>query len=100
MESHFMKHIKKLVIWVIVAAIIYFFLGYHVIVVGNGVKLLKKTGFNLDYIVFNAKGKTNASIMDIDELREAGIGELLVDEGVMSERELRKIMLKYEEEDE
>ncbi|MBW1802219.1 MAG: hypothetical protein JRJ85_16000 [Deltaproteobacteria bacterium] len=95
-----MKHIKKIIIWLIVAGIIYFFLGYHVIIVGSGVKLLKKTGYNLDYIVFNAKGKGNAIIMDIEELREAGIGELLVDEGVMSEGELKKLMLKYEEDDE
>ena len=95
-----MKHIKKLIIWVIVAGIIYFFLSYHVIIIGSGVKLLRKTGYNLDYIVFNAKGKENATIMNIDELREAGIGELLVDEGLMSEKEMKKLMRRYEEEDE
>jgi len=91
-----MERFKKIIIWVIVAGIIYFLLSYHVIIIGRGARLLKKSGFSLEYIVFNTKGRSNASIMDIEELREAGIGELLVEEGRMSEAELEKLMLKYE----
>ena len=67
-----MKFGKKLLVWVIAGAIVYFFLGYHVIFIENTVRLLKKSSFTLNYTLFSAKGKTNESILSIDELREVG----------------------------
>jgi hypothetical protein len=88
---------KKIILLVIVGAIVYFFLSYHVIFIENTVKLLRKSSLTLNYTLFSAKGKTNESILSIDELREDGIGDLLVDEGRLSEEELERLLNKIEE---
>ncbi|UCB50156.1 MAG: hypothetical protein JSW56_04575 [Deltaproteobacteria bacterium] len=92
-----MKFGKKLLVWVIVGAIAYFFLSYHVIFVENTIKLLKKSSLTLNYTLFSTKGKTNESILSIDELREDGIGDLLVEAGRLTEEELESLLRKIEE---
>jgi hypothetical protein len=92
-----MKFGKKLLVWVIAGAIVYFFLSYHVIFIENTVRLLKKSSLTLNYTLFSTKGKTNESILSIDELREDGIGDLLVEEGRLSEEELESLLNKIEE---
>jgi len=91
-----MKFRKKLIIWVIVGAVIYSLLSYHFIFVENTVKLLKKSSLTLNYTLFSTKGKTNESILSIDELREDGIGELLVEAGRLTEEELEVLLRKIE----
>lgn len=88
---------KKIMIWAIVGAIVYFILSYHVIFIENTVRLLRKSSLTLNYTLFSAKGKTNESILAIDELREDGIGDLLVEEGRLSEEELERLLNKIEE---
>ena len=92
-----MKFRKKLLIWVIVGAVIYSLLSYHFIFVENTVKLLKKSSFTLNYTLFSTKGKTNESILAIDELREDGIGDLLVEAGRLTEEELQVLLSKIED---
>ena len=92
-----MKFRKKLIIWVIVGAVIYSLLSYHFIFVENTVKLLKKSSLTLNYTLFSTKGKTNESILSIDELREDGIGELLVEAGRLTEAELDALLQKIED---
>ncbi|MGD8985374.1 MAG: hypothetical protein PVH99_04010 [Desulfobacteraceae bacterium] len=92
-----MKFHKKLLIWVIVGAMIYSLLSYHFIFVGNTIKLLKKSRLTLEYTLFSTKGKTNESILAIDVLREDGIGDLLVEEGRLTEEELERLLNKIEE---
>ncbi len=92
-----MKFRKKLLIWVIVGGVIYSLLSYHFIFVENSVRLLKKSRLTLNYTLFSAKGKTNESILSIDELREDGIGDLLVEEGRLTEEELEVLLRKIED---
>ena len=94
-----MKFRNKIIVFAIVGVVLYFLLSYHFIIIDNGVKLLKKSSLTLEYTIYSAKGKTNAMIMAIDDLREDGIGDLLVEMGKMSEQTLELIMLKYEEEE-
>ena len=94
-----MRFLKKLVIFVVIGGVLYFFLSYHIIIVGNGLTLLEKSNLTLNYTFFSTKGKTNKTILAIDELREDGIGDVLYDEGLITETELERILRKYEEED-
>ncbi|MBW1862712.1 MAG: hypothetical protein JRJ02_10115 [Deltaproteobacteria bacterium] len=94
-----MKFRNKIIVFAIIGIVLYFLLSYHFIIIENGVKLLKKSSLTLEYTIYSAKGKTNAMILSIDELREDGIGDLLVEMGKMSEQELELLMLKYEKED-
>jgi len=89
------SRLKKAMIWGIAGAVFYFFFTHHIIFIGSKVKLLKKTSNTLEYTLFSTQGKSNASILDIEPLREGGIGELLVDMGRMSQRELDQLLEKY-----
>ena len=93
-----MKFGKKIIIWGILGIVVYFLLSYHFIVIQNTVKMLKKSSPTLNYTFFNAKGKTNESILSIDELREDGIGDLLVEMDLMSEEEKERLIAKIETE--
>ena len=81
---------KKLTLLIIVAVLSYFLVSYHIIIIGRDIRdirLLKKSSFTLEYTIFSAKGKSNKAILAIDILRENGIGELLIEEGLMTEEE-------------
>ncbi|RLB30037.1 MAG: hypothetical protein DRG66_00665 [Deltaproteobacteria bacterium] len=81
---------KKFSLLIIGGAILYFLLSYHIIITGRGIgniRLLKKSTYTLEYTIFSTKGKSNKTILAIDALREDGIGELLKEEGLMSEEE-------------
>jgi hypothetical protein len=92
-----MNRLKKFAIWVIAGLAFYFVLSHHFILIGNGIKILRKSRLTLDYTIFSAKGKKIESIIAVDELRKDGIGELLVEAGLISEDELVLLLEKYEE---
>ncbi|MBW1773378.1 MAG: hypothetical protein JRJ51_13885 [Deltaproteobacteria bacterium] len=94
-----MRIVKKLIIIAVVGGVFYFFLAYHIIIVGNGMTLLEKSTLTLNYTFFSTKGKTNKTILAIDELREDGIGDVLYEEGLITEAELERILQKYNEEE-
>jgi hypothetical protein len=86
---------KKLFLLIIVGGSLYFLLSQHIIIIkGNprDIRLLKKSTFTLEYTFFSTQGKTNKQILSIDVLREDGIGEILIEEGLMSAEEERRIL--------
>ena len=91
-----MKRLRKWIIWGILGAAFYFVLSYHFIFINSSVKMLKKIELGLNYTFFSAKAKTNDTIMRIDELREAGIGDLLVEMGRITEEEKERLIAKFE----
>ncbi|MBC8457247.1 MAG: hypothetical protein H8D67_04530 [Deltaproteobacteria bacterium] len=90
-----MRSIKKLFIFVVLGAALYVLLSYHFIFIGNSIRMLKKSYLTLEYTIFSTKAKSVESILAIDELREAGIGELLVKMG-----EKGKALERYRQESE
>jgi hypothetical protein len=94
------ERIKVYILWAIGGAILYFFLSNHIIIYDGGFELLKKTELNLEYTFFSLKDRKPEAIMKIDALREAGIGELLVDLGRINERTMLKLEEKYGYEEE
>jgi len=81
---------KKTIFLIFGGVILYFLLSYHIIITGRGmgnIRLLKKSTYTLKYSIFSTKGKSNKTILAIDSLREDGIGELLKEEGLMSDEE-------------
>jgi hypothetical protein len=71
-------------------------MSYHFIFFGGTCKLLKKSKFTLNQTFFSPKGRTNESILAIDELREDGIADILVEMGWMSEQEKKRLMAEYD----
>lgn len=94
------SRLKQFAIIAVLGAVLYFFLSFHLIFIGSSIKLLKKSSLTLEYTFFNANGKTNKTILSYDDLREDGIGDLLVEMGKMSEGEYDRLMSKYEEQEE
>jgi hypothetical protein len=91
------SRIKKTVIWGIVGVLFYFLMSHHIVFVGSNIKLLKKSHLTLEYTVFSTQGKTNESIMNVDEMRKDGVGDLLVEMGRMSQEQLEQLLEKYQQ---
>jgi hypothetical protein len=62
---------------------------------GTQVHLLKKSSPHLHYTFYSIKGKKPANIMEIDYLREAGIGDLLVELGMLNEEQKIQLENQY-----
>jgi hypothetical protein len=89
------SRIKQYILIAVVAAAGYFIMNNHFIIDGSEVHLLKKTSLHLHYTFFSVKQKKPAVIMKIDYLREAGIGDLLVDMGIINEEEKSRLESEY-----
>jgi hypothetical protein len=87
---------KKLIVWACVAGVAYVLLSNHFIFVGGTPKILKKSKMTLEYTIFSTQGKTNEAILKVDDLRNDGIGQMLVRMGRMSEDELDRLTSKIE----
>ncbi len=94
-----MEFLKKVVIVAVIVAIGYALLGYHYIIIGKSVKMLKKSTLTLQYTIFNTKGKEMSRILSIEPLWEDGIGDLLVEQGIISEEQLELYKEEMEEEE-
>lgn len=89
------KGLKKLVIWVVILACGYFILSYHFIFIGSDLRLLKKSKLTLEYTIFSTQGKSIESIMNLDDMRKDGIGDLLVEAGKITQDQLDAILEMY-----
>jgi hypothetical protein len=89
-----MRILKKLIIWGVIAGVVYGMFSYHFIFVGSSLKLLKKSNPSMNYTIFSTASKTNESILAIDELRDDGIGQILVQAGKLSQEDLERLTNK------
>jgi len=89
------SRIKQYILIAILAAAVYFVMNNHIIFYGPQVHLLKKSSLHLHYTFYSIKQKKPAVIMEIDYLREAGIGDLLVDLRIINAEEKSRLEAKY-----
>jgi hypothetical protein len=89
------KGLKKLVLWAVILACGYFVLSQHFIFIGSDLRLLKKSHLTLEYTIFSTQGKSIESIMNVDDLRKDGIGDLLVEKGKITQDQLDAVLEKY-----
>ena len=88
-----LKVIKKYILYGILILAVYMLLAYHYIYVGGkDLRFLKKEHPNLKYTFFSIQSKSPEVIMKIDTLRNAGIGDILVDIGMITDE--KKIALE------
>jgi hypothetical protein len=87
--------IKQYLLIAVAAVAFYFVLTNHFIFYGPQVHLLKKSSPHLHYTFYSIKGKKPANIMEIDYLREAGIGDLLVELGMLNEEQEIELENQY-----
>ena len=89
------SRIKQYILIAILAAAGYFIMSNHILFYGSEIHLLKKTSLHLHYTFYSLKQKKPAVIMEIGYLRDAGIGDLLVDLGIIDEEERSRLESQY-----
>ncbi len=95
-----MRRITKAIVCIGVGGALYFVACNHFIYFGGkNIKLLKKKQPTFSRTFFSTSLKTGEAILADDVLREAGIGDLLVEEGLLNEKKKNVLISRYEMED-
>jgi hypothetical protein len=89
------SRIKQYILIAVLAVAAYFMMSNHFIFYGTNLHLLKKPTLHLHYTFFSIKEKRPRSVMKIDYLREAGIGDLLVELGMINEQQRADLESEY-----
>ena len=89
------SRIKQYILIAVIAVAAYFVMSNHFIFYGTKVYLLKKPELHLHYTFFSVKEKRPSSIMKIDYLREAGIGDLLLELEIIDHEQKARLESEY-----
>jgi hypothetical protein len=90
------KTISRIMLVIVIAVFGYLLLSFHIIYFGDGIKILKKARLTSEYTFANVKGRPVESILKIDTLREAGIGDILVEMGKLDKKRKEILEKKFE----
>ena len=92
-----MRRITKAIVWAGVGGALYLVSCHHFIYLEGGkIKLLKKKQPTFSRTFFSTSLKSNEMILSDEVLREAGIAELLIKVGRMSEKDKERLLAKIE----
>ena len=86
-----MHRIKQLILFALWVSVGYFLLSNHIIYFGNGIKLLKKSRPTSAYTFVSIEDKRVEDILKIEDLRNDGIGDLLVEIGKLNNEEKERL---------
>ena len=90
------KKMNRLLLIIVAAVFGYLLLSFHVVYFGDAVKVLKKARLTSEYTFVNAKDLTPEAILKIDTLREAGVGDVLVDMGKLDKNKKDALEKEFE----
>ncbi|KJS33588.1 MAG: hypothetical protein VR64_02255 [Desulfatitalea sp. BRH_c12] len=92
-----LSRLKQYLLISAVVGAFYFLLSHHLIFTSTTqFELLKKQELTLEYTFFSFHQTTPEAALRIDPLREDGLGELLVNKGIITEEKLLEILRKID----
>ncbi|RJQ81448.1 MAG: hypothetical protein C4519_08745 [Desulfobacteraceae bacterium] len=91
-----LSRLKQYILIGLLIGAFYFLLSHHLIFTSlTSFDLLKKREPTLKYTFFSLKQATPEAALRIEELREVGLGELMVEKGMLTQEKLNAILRKY-----
>jgi hypothetical protein len=93
------QRLKQYLLIALAAAALYFVLDNHFVMKKNRFFMLQKTSLNLHDTFVSLDNKRPATVMENEDLRDAGIGDLMVKLGMLSEAKKSQLESKYAYED-
>jgi TPP-dependent pyruvate/acetoin dehydrogenase alpha subunit len=88
-----LQKIRNYILVALAVGAFYFLLSHHIVFTSHrDFNLLNKSELSLKYTFFSMKQQSPERILRIVELREAGIEDLLLEKGLVSEERLDKIL--------
>ncbi len=91
-----LKRLKQYIFIGLVIFAVYFLLSHHIVFHGTDFFLLDKEELTLEYTFFSVKDKKVTNILQIDPLRKAGIGNVLVELQIITDDERYKLETYYQ----
>ena len=74
----------------------YFLASHHIIIIEKDFTTLPKDRLTFEYTFYNLTDKDPENVLAIDMLRDAGIGDLLVELGWLTEDERAELESQYD----
>ena len=89
------QRLKQYLLITLAAAALYFVLDNHFIMKKHHVYLLPKSTLNLHDTFISLDNKRPATVLENEELRDAGIGDLMVELKMLTEEKKNRLESKY-----
>ena len=89
------QKLKQYLLIALAAVTLYFVLDNHFIIKENGIYLLRKSTLDLHDTFVSLNNKRPATVLKNEELRDAGIGNLMVDLGMLTEEKKDQLEARY-----
>ena len=89
------QRLKQYLLIALAVAILYFVLDNHFIFQEKRIYLLQKTSLNLHDTFVSLHNKRPETIMENEDLRDARIGDLLVELGMLTDEEKSQLESKF-----
>ena len=90
------QRLKQYFLITLAAAALWFVMDNHFVFKKNRVHLLQKTSLNLHDTFVSLDNKRPETVMENDDLRDAGIGDLLVELGMLTEEKKSQLEMKLD----